>query len=149
MRYLTLVPFILAVALMSATGAYFRPGSWYLALAKPWWTPPGWLFGPAWLVLYVLIAIAGWLVWERGGWSAALAVWCVQLGFNAAWSWLMFGQHQIGGAMLDVAALWLAIAAFIVLAWPLSQTASLLFLPYLAWVTFAGALNFTIWRLNP
>lgn len=149
MRYLTLVPFILVVAAVSATGSLFRPGPWYMALAKPWWTPPGWLFGPAWAVLYVTIAVAGWLAWERAGFGPVLAVWLVQLALNGAWSWIMFGQKLIGWALIDLIGMWLSIALFILIAWPVSQTASLLFVPYLAWVTFAGALNFTIWRLNP
>lgn len=148
MKYLTLLPFILAVALVAAVGGTFKPGAWYLALAKPTWTPPGWLFAPVWSVLYVMIAVAGWLVWRKAGFGLVLGIWALQLVLNMAWSWIMFGQHQIGWALVDIIGLWLAIAAFTLLAWPLSPTAAALFVPYLAWVSFATALNFAIWRLN-
>ena len=95
-----------------------------------------------------MIAVAGWLLWQRAGNSAVFWVWVVQLACNMAWSWIMFGLHQIGWAFADIVLLWFAIVLFVVLAWPISQTAALLFIPYLAWVSFAAALNFTIWRLN-
>ncbi|MEO1608938.1 MAG: TspO/MBR family protein [Pseudomonadota bacterium] len=148
MKYLTLIPFLAVVAVVAVTGAMFKPGAWYAALAKPAWTPPGWLFGPVWTLLYLMIAVAGWLIWQRAGNSAVFWVWVVQLACNMAWSWIMFGLHQIGWAFADIVLLWFAIVLFVVLAWPISQTAALLFIPYLAWVSFAAALNFTIWRLN-
>jgi len=140
--------FLAAVALVGAFGAMFEPGEWYAALNKPAWTPPGWVFGPVWTVLYVLIAVAGWLVWRAEGMGAALAAWIVQLVFNGAWSFAMFGAHQIGLAMIISLMLWLAIVAFMVLALPASQTAVLLFVPYLAWVSYATLLNIRIWQLN-
>jgi translocator protein len=148
MRAMTFLPFLVAVLAVSTTGALFRPGPWYTGLRKPVWTPPGWLFGPVWSVLYVMIAVAGWLVWERVGFGGLLALWTVQLLINASWSWVMFGRRRIGMALATLCLLWLAVTAFIMAAWPISPTAALLFLPYLAWGTFAGALNFTIWRLN-
>lgn len=147
-KYFSLAVFLALVFAAGSSGAVFQAGPWYAGLNKPSWTPPGWLFGPVWAVLYVMIAVAGWLIWEKLGWSGLLALWGVQLVFNAAWSWIMFGRHEIGWAFADVVALWLAVAAFILAAWPVSQTAALLFLPYLAWATFAGALNFEVWRLN-
>ena len=99
-------------------------------------------------MLYALIAIAGWLVWRAEGMGAALAAWIVQLVFNGAWSFAMFGAHQIGLAMIISLMLWLAIVAFMVLALPASQTAVLLFVPYLAWVSYATLLNIRIWQLN-
>ena len=140
--------FFAVTAAAAAFGAVFQPGSWYQALAKPPWTPPNWLFGPVWTVLYIMIAIAGWLVWREQGLSLVVAIWLVQLVLNGAWSWIMFGQHQIGWALADIILLWIAIILFAVLAWPFSTTASLLVVPYLAWVSYAGALNFEIWRLN-
>lgn len=148
MRYLGLVVFVAITAAAASFGAMYKPGPWYAALAKPAWTPPGWLFAPAWTTLYVMIAIAGWLVWRARGASTALVFWGAQMLLNAAWSWLMFGQHEIGWALADLAALWLAILGFIVAARPISRSAAALFAPYLAWVSFAGALNFAIWRLN-
>jgi translocator protein len=89
------------------------------------------------------------LVWKANGLSAALVVWGFGIVFNAAWSWLMFGEHNIELAFYDLAAMWLSIVAFILLAWPIDYRASVLFLPYLVWTTYAGALNWEVWRLNP
>jgi translocator protein len=146
--YLTLLPFLAAVFAVSLTGALFRPGPWYRDLRKPTWTPPGWLFGPVWSVLYVMIAVAGWLVWQEVGFGPILAIWIIQLLFNASWSLVMFGMKKVGWALVTLCLLWVGVAAFIIAAWPVSPTASLLFVPYLMWGTFAGALNLTIWRMN-
>ena len=143
-----LIGFLAVTAIAATTGAQFMPGAWYATLAKPTWTPPNWLFGPVWTTLYVMIAIAGWLAWKASGWSRPVAFWAVQMALNTAWSVLMFGAHKIGWALVDITVLWLAIAGFIVTAWPVSRTAALLFVPYFAWVSFASALNFAIWRLN-
>jgi translocator protein len=147
--YLMLLPFVVLVGITAVTGARFMPGEWYAELAKPSWTPPNWLFGPAWTILYIMIAIAGWRVWLQAGAGLVLAVWLVQLAFNMAWSWIMFGEHKIGLAFADIMLLWLSILAFIVLAWPVDRVAAWLFIPYLAWVSYAATLNFAIWRLNP
>jgi len=145
----TLLVFFGLVFVTALSGALFMPGAWYQGLAKPSFTPPNWLFAPAWTVLYAMIAVAGWLIWEKAGPSPALYAWGAQLVFNAMWSWIMFGRKEIGWALVDLIAMWLSIVAFIVLAWPVSQLAALLFVPYLAWVSFAGLLNQAIWRLNP
>ena len=147
-RYTALFVFLALVAAAFGTGAMYEPGPFYAALAKPAWTPPDAIFAPVWAVLYAMIALAGWIVWRAQGFGAALWIWLVQLALNAAWPWLMFGRKQINFAMFDIAALWLAIAAFIVLAWPARRSASLLFVPYLAWISYAAALNFAILHLN-
>ena len=147
-RYTSLFVFLALVALASATGFMYEPGPFYAALAKPTWTPPDAIFAPVWAVLYVMIALAGWIVWRAQGLGAALWVWLVQLALNAAWPWLMFGRKQVDMALIDVTAMWLVIVAFIVVAWPVRRSASLLFVPYLAWVSFAAALNFAVLRLN-
>jgi translocator protein len=144
-----LAVFIGLVAVVSTTGSMFRPGSWYEALAKPSWTPPGWLFPPVWAVLYLMIAIAGWRVYMTSGLGPALAVWLIGLMLNGAWSYIMFGQQQIGVAALDIVALWVTIVAFIALTWNGDRVASLLFVPYLVWVSYAAVLNIEIYRLNP
>ena len=149
MRYLTLLPFLGLVAIVATTGAMFQPGAWYAALIKPAFTPPGWLFGPVWTVIYILIAIAGWLVWRAEGVGALLVLWGAQLVLNMAWSWIMFERHEIGLALIDIVLLWLVIATFIGFAWPLYPIPAALFGVYLAWVSFATALNFRIWQLNP
>lgn len=140
--------FIGLVVLAAASGAIFKPGPWYQELRKPSWTPPNWAFPTVWTILYMFIAYAGWSVWEAAGWSLPLMFWGVQLVLNAMWSWLFFGMKRMDLALGDIGLLWLAIAGFIVTAWPVSQIAAVLFLPYLAWVTAAGLLNFSVRRLN-
>ena len=147
-RFVSLVLFVALVGAVAAVAGQFMPGAWYAGLAKPTWTPPGWLFGPVWSVLYLMIAVAGWLVWRVDGVGAALAVWGMQLLLNGIWSPVMFGAHRIGLAFAVIVLLWLAIATFIAISWRVSRGAALLFLPYLAWVSFATALNLAIWRLN-
>lgn len=145
MSFLVFVGLVVAAA---SSGALFMPGTWYESLNKPSWTPPKWLFPVAWTVLYAMIAIAGWLVWKSDGFGTAIAIWAIGLVLNALWSYFMFGRHDIGLALADVSMLWIATAAFILLAWPIDLRAVLLFAPYLVWVTFAAALNFEVWRTN-
>lgn len=146
----SLLVFVLLVVVAASSGAVFQTGAWYEALNKPTWTPPNWLFPIAWTILYLMIAVAGWLVWKAGGgMSAAIVIWGVGLVLNALWSYFMFGRNDITLALFDVIGLWLATAAFIVAAWGLDARAAYLFIPYLAWVSFAAALNFEVWRLNP
>jgi tryptophan-rich sensory protein len=148
---LSLLPFLLGCFVAACSGAFFRPGAWYEQLAKPAWNPPNWLFPPAWTVLYICIAIAGWLVWRRVGLAAAgpaFTVYAIQLLLNAGWSAVFFGMQRLDWAFAELALMWLAILATIVLFAPISPAAAILLLPYLAWVTFAGALNLTIWQMN-
>jgi benzodiazapine receptor len=146
--WLNLLPFVAAVFAVALSGAVFMPGDWYRSLDKPSWTPPDWLFAPAWTILYLLIAIAGWLVWISAGIGPALVAWMLNLAFNAAWSWLMFGRRHIAAALFDAIAMLVTIVAFMILAWPSSETATWLFAPYLAWVAFATALNASILLRN-
>ncbi len=131
------------------SGAIFRPGEWYERLAKPWWRPPRWLFAPAWALLYLTIAISGWLLWRRAGFiEPAFAIYGVSLCFNAAWSGFFFGLRRPDLAFADIILLWLSIAATMLVFHPLEPQAAWLLLPYLCWVSFAAMLNFTIWRMN-
>jgi translocator protein len=135
----------------AAMGARFLPGEWYAHLRKPSWNPPGWVFGPAWIVLYCLMAIAAWMVWKRGGLAgqrAALSLFLLQLLLNVVWSPLFFGLHRPGLALVDLLLLWLALLATVVAFWKVRRLAGALLLPYLAWVTFAGTLNYAVWGLN-
>jgi len=125
--------------------------NWYASLRKPSWTPPNWLFSPVWTFLYLSMAVAAWLVWRRVGLLGAalpLALFGIQLGLNLAWSIIFFGLKNIGLAMVDIVLLWLAIAATTFAFWRVSVLAGWLFVPYLAWVTFAAVLNFSIWNMN-
>lgn len=134
-------------AVASADAATF-----YAQLVKPSWAPPAWVFGPVWSVLYALMGVAAWLVWRRAGAPGrrtALALFFVQLALNGAWSWLFFGRHAIGAALVEIVLLLLAILATTVAFHRISRPAGWLLAPYLAWVTFASALTFAIWRLNP
>jgi tryptophan-rich sensory protein len=148
---LGLLGFLGACFVAASTGAIFKPGPWYEALAKPSWRPPNWLFPPAWAVLYILMAIAAWLVWREAGFAGAplaLMLWFAQLALNAAWSWIFFGLRRMDWALADLAALWLAILATILAFAPVSAAAAWLMAPYLAWVSFAGVLNLAMVRLN-
>ncbi len=145
----------LAICLLAAAigGIVTGPAldGWYETLAKPSWQPPAWVFGPVWTVLYVLMAIAAWLVWRPAGPRAAalpLSLFAFQLVLNIAWSWIFFYLQRPGWAVLELGVLWLAIAVTTFAFYRRSKLAAGLMLPYLGWVTFAGVLNLTIWRLN-
>jgi tryptophan-rich sensory protein len=127
------------------------PGAWYDALAKPAWTPPNAVFAPVWTVLYVLMAVAAWLVWRRAGFmraGVALSLFIAQLVLNALWSYLFFGAHRADLAFFEIVVLWAVILVVAVLFWREVRAAGVLMLPYLAWVGFAACLNFALWQLN-
>ena len=148
-RYLSLALFLLLVVGGGlAIGFFTAPGEWYAGLAKPPFNPPNWLFGPVWTLLYILIAIAGWLVWRHQSGSTAMRLWWVQLVLNFLWSPVFFAVQSIGGALLVIVALLATILAFIAAAWGEHRTSALLFLPYATWVAFATVLNGSIWLLN-
>lgn len=126
-------------------------GGWYATLAKPAWSPPNWVFGPVWSLLYLAMAIAAWLVWRRIGFpraASALNLFAIQLVLNVCWSAIFFGAHRPGMAFAEILLLWLAILATTVAFRSFSRAAAWLMAPYLLWVAFAAALNFSIWRLN-
>lgn len=135
-------------ALTTETGA----SAWYQTLAKPDFQPPGWVFGPVWTLLYALMGIAAWRIWCRRSASpqarAALILFAVQLGLNAIWSPVFFGAHAIELALVILIALGIALTATVIAFRRVDRTASLLLLPYLAWVTFATVLNASIVSLN-
>jgi translocator protein len=146
----------LALSFLAATiGGAFTADSvrtWYPTLVKPSFTPPGWVFGPVWTVLYLMIAASGWLVYRQRPDPAvrsSLVLFAAQLVFNALWSVLFFGLQEPGWALVDLCLLWAIIGAYTLAAWRISRPAALLFLPYWIWVGFAGILNAAIWRLNP
>ena len=127
-------------------------GAFYGSLSQPPWAPPAWLFGPVWSVLYILIGVAAWLVWRTYGLSGAptaLRLFGIQLLANALWTWLFFVWHQGAISLAEIILLWLLIAATVFAFWRLHRLAALMLVPYLAWVGFASALTFSLWRLNP
>lgn len=151
---LGLAGWLLASFVVGGVGsvASINAAGFYGELTQPSWAPPAWLFGPVWSVLFVLMGVSAWLVWrEHGvrGAGAALKLYAAQLVANALWSWLFFAWRQGGLALAEIAVLWLLILGTILLFWPLHRLAALLLVPYLAWVSFAAALNLALWRLNP
>jgi tryptophan-rich sensory protein len=147
-EWLPLGGFFLACFATAASGAIFAPGEWYERLKKPWWNPPNWLFGPAWGVLFIMIAVAGWLVWRQVGFGLAMWLYGLQLVLNFAWSALFFGMKRPDLALYELIALWFAILACIFVFAPISPWGMALMIPSIAWVSFAGWLNYTMLRLN-
>jgi benzodiazapine receptor len=131
-----------------ATGILTAPGEWYAGLNKPSFNPPNWIFGPAWTVLYVFIAIAGWRVWVQGGDRQAIRLWFIQLGLNFVWSPVFFAAQRPGWALCIISLLLLAILAFIHRTRASHRVSSALFIPYALWVSFALVLNGAIFLLN-
>lgn len=146
----SLIIFLALVATAAVIGSQFEPGAWYEALVKAPWTPPNWLFAPAWTMLYIAIAFAGWRVWRKQSTRSrvAMVAWFAQLILNALWSWLFFGLHRPDLALVDIIALLICIALFIRQTWGLDRAAAWLFLPYAIWVSYALSLNLYIWLYN-
>lgn len=153
-QWLVLSAFLVLCFAAAALGSQFTSqsiNSWYNALEKPAWTPPNWIFAPVWTLLYLAMALAAWLVWrERGfrGAAGALGLFVLQLALNVAWSGLFFGLRNPLAGFVDIVLLWLAILGTLIAFWRINTAAGLLFVPYWLWVTYAGALNFVLWRMN-
>jgi tryptophan-rich sensory protein len=154
-QWIGLAGFVAICLLAGALGGWVTSQSvveWYPTLNKPAWNPPAWIFAPVWTTLYVMMAVAAWLVWKKGrrgsGARLALALFFIQLALNCLWSFLFFGARSPGWALVDIVALLAALAATTWAFFHHSRLAGALMLPYLAWVSFAGFLNFTIWQLN-
>lgn len=145
----------LTVSFAAATiggAASIQAGPFYTELVRPAWAPPPSIFGPVWTALYVLMGLAAWLVWRVGGFRAAksaLALFLVQLALNSLWSWLFFGWHRGALAFADILFLWVLIVATLICFWRIRPLAGGLMIPYLLWVGFASALNYSVWQLNP
>lgn len=149
-QYISLAIVLLAVVAASAFGANFEAGVWYQALNKPTWTPPDWVYGPVWAVIYLLMAVAAWRVWVSGKKirMGALAWWILILALNVAWSWTMFGLNRPGWA-LAVSFILLGLAVMCSRAFfLLSRPAGWMMIPLLGWLAFVVILNFRIWALN-
>jgi benzodiazapine receptor len=148
--WLTLFGFFAAAFGAGATGALFKPGAWYRLLSKPAWTPPDWLFPVAWTILYVAMSIAVWWVsLSFSPWAlAAVALWCWQIVMNALWSPVFFGLRRLDSAFAVIVALWIAVASTTAMFFVVSPFSGWLMVPYLVWVSYAGALNLSLWRRN-
>jgi tryptophan-rich sensory protein len=150
-QWLALAGFIAVCLAVGALGGYATASpvtDWYPTLRKPSWNPPNWLFGPVWTTLYIMMAAAAWLVWRRGQSRAAMILFFTQLALNLAWSFLFFGVRSPWLGLVGVVILWLALLATVIVFFQRDRLAGWLMLPYLAWVSFAAFLNFTIWQLN-
>lgn len=153
-QFLGLVAWLVVSFATSAVGALasVRASAFYAQLEQPGWAPPPEVFGPVWSVLFALMGVAAWLVWRSGGFGPnrlPLSLFFLQLGSNALWSWLFFAWHLGLFALVDIAVLWVLIAATILAFWRVRPLAGALLIPYLLWVSFASVLNFALWRLNP
>ncbi len=151
---LALVGFVLLSLCAGAVGGVATAGNiggWYQTIAKPEWNPPGWVFGPVWTTLYLMMGVAAWRAWRQAKPSEKawpMGLFAVQLALNALWSFVFFAWHEIGWALVEILALWLAIAATIASFSRISKAAAGLLVPYLVWVSFASFLTYTIWTLN-
>ncbi len=146
-----LLALIICIGGGAASGLLTPPDDWYAALAKPTWTPPGWVFGPAWTLLYTLMAVAAWTVWRRRQQTSVrvpLTLFAVQLALNFAWTPLFFGMHHPGFALAEILVMLVAIIATTVSFARVSAPAAWMMAPYCAWVSFATALNWAIWKMK-
>lgn len=149
---LALVGFVGLCLVVGGVSGYLTLGGvrdWFPTLVKPSFNPPNWIFGPVWTLLYIMMGVAAWMVWRQGG-DINLALWLffIQLSLNFLWSLLFFNFHRIDLALIEIAALWISIAATLTAFWQIDLRAGLLLVPYLAWVSFASILNAAFWRLN-
>jgi translocator protein len=153
-QYLALAGWLALTYLASAIGglATLGAGSFYAELERPAWAPPPGLFAPVWTLLYALMGVAAWLVWRRRdfqGAQLALGLFLLHLPLNALWSWLFFAWRLGAWSVAEIVLLWLFILATLVTFWRVRALAGALLLPYLAWVSYAAALNYSLWRMNP
>ena len=139
---------VFVVGIGALIGVSFQPGPWYDGLTKPWFNPPGWIFGPVWTILYILIGIAGWRAWFRANDNRLKTFWIVQMVLNFIWSPAFFGAENLGLALIIIVPMWLAIAGFLLRALQTDRPSAWLFTPYLVWVSFATLLNASLYILN-
>lgn len=149
---------IIAIAIpiiVGGTSGFFTATgveSWYQTIARPTWNPPGWIFGPVWTTLYVMMGISLFLVWKEDTSvelkKIGIALFAIQLVLNFFWSFIFFNQHQIGWALVEIVAMWVFILLTIFAFAQVNKAAAWLLVPYISWVSFATILNFTIWQLN-
>jgi len=141
--------FLAACGAAATTGSMFMPGAWYRGLSKPGWTPPDWVFPVTWTVLYLSSAVAATRVASLEGNNYGMAFWAMQIAFNTLWTPVFFGLHRIRAGFVIMLFLWFSVAGTMVTFFALDWIAGALFVPYLVWVTIAGALNASVWMRNP
>ena len=152
--WVVLAAFLGGVFALSAVGGFITAksvGAWYHSLARPSFNPPDWIFAPVWTVLYITIAVAGWLVWRRSGFGRArdaFVIYALQLACNLTWTVLFFGLHAIGGALIEIVILLAVIVLNAYAFYRIIPVAGLLYVPYALWVGFATILNASFWWLN-
>jgi tryptophan-rich sensory protein len=146
LSYILFIGFVVGAGLIA--GLTNMPGDWYQSLQKPFFNPPSWLFGPVWTTLYVMIGVAGARIWQRAPKSAAMQLWFAQMAFNLMWSPAFFGLQNPELALVVIAGMLVTIIAFMIKARPIDRISTLLFVPYLAWVSFASVLNVSLAWLN-
>lgn len=150
-KALTLLLWIIICSLAGILGAQFEPGTWYELLQKPSWTPPDWVFPVVWPILYVLMGISAWILWQKeriSVYDRAFRWFFAQLILNALWSWIFFGMNLIAIGLVEILLLWVTLLFTILHFWNRNRSAGLLLIPYLLWVSYASALNFAIWQMN-
>ncbi|MBL7155079.1 MAG: tryptophan-rich sensory protein [Candidatus Portnoybacteria bacterium] len=155
MNYKRLIISLALPQLAGLVGSVFTSSAiptWYAGLQKPSFSPPNWLFGPVWILLYILMGISVYLIWQRveENKKAKGALWLfwIHLFFNAIWSVIFFGLHNPGLAFINIIIIWLLIIALMVKSWPINKWSAYLLIPYFIWVSFASVLNYFIWYLN-
>ncbi|MCH2163754.1 MAG: tryptophan-rich sensory protein [Marinovum sp.] len=151
MIWLFFTIFLIACLGAGATGGLFPPGPWYRALNKPSWTPPDWVFPVVWTTLYLCMSYAAARVAMKPSLDAtfALTLWAAQVAYNGLWTPVFFGLQRIKTGMVILVGLWILVLATMVALWRVDALAGVLMAPYVLWVTVAGALNWSVWRLNP
>jgi translocator protein len=140
------------IAAAIGTAASAESGLFYQQISRPEWAPPAWLFAPVWTALYILMGVSAWTVWRVDGFRSAriaLSLFIIQLVLNAVWTWIFFVWRQGALAFVEILVLWALILCTTIAFWRVRTIAGILLLPYLAWVSFASVLTFTVWRLNP
>jgi len=151
---LPLLVFILITLFAGFIGSFFTTpsiASWYAFINKPSFSPPNWLFAPVWSLLYILMGIAAFLIWQKRDnlkTKPALMFYGIQLILNTLWSIIFFGMHNPGLAFLEIIILWSFILITLIKFYKINKTSGILFIPYLIWVSFASILNFAVWMLN-
>ncbi|MBI1961400.1 MAG: tryptophan-rich sensory protein [Parcubacteria group bacterium] len=157
MKKINIKRFVIALIIPQVAGFIGSIGTlskmepWYSQLVKPGFTPPDWVFGPVWTLLFLCMGVALYMVWQHGRGEhrrLALVLFGAQLSLNVAWSFIFFGAHEVGYAFIEIQALWLAILGATIAFWRVRAAAGILMLIYLAWVSFAVLLNGAIWQLN-